>query len=194
MPRHKEFNPDDLLAAAIDLFWRQGYTSASIDELVAKSGVAKYGIYSSLGSKREMFLKVLERYAGDRQRDIQAPIRRPDASLNDILEFFDGAVDRTTQDGAPSGCLMVNTAQELGKADKELKDIVDAFFDETTDVMRSCLVRASDKGELTGKMDLSKMARYLVGEFRFLLLSASAGSSCEDMRERLEVALLPIKS
>lgn len=193
MPRHKEFNEDDLLADAVDLFWRQGYASTSIDQLVAKSGVAKYGIYSSLGSKREMFLKVLESYAGDRHRDIQAPIRRPAASLGDIIEFFDGAVDRATQEGAPSGCLMVNTAQELGRADQELKSIVDAFFDETTDVMRSCLVRACEKGELTSKIDMSKMARYLVGEFRFLLLSASSGSSRDEMRERLDVALAPIQ-
>lgn len=192
MPRHKEFNPDDLLAAAVALFWRQGYKDTSIDQLVAQSGVAKYGIYSSLGSKQEMFRKVLARYAEDRHKDIQAPIRRPGASLADIREFFDGAVERATQPNAPQGCLMVNTALELGKASEEIRAIVDAFFDETTHVMQACLERAAAQGELTPTIPLDRLARYLVGEFRFLLLSAAAGTSRQAMRERLEVALLPI--
>lgn len=192
MPRHKEFNPDDLLNAAVELFWRQGYKSTSIDQLVAESGVAKYGIYSSLGSKQEMFRKVLARYALDRHRDIQSPLRKDGASLPDIHAFFRGAVERATKPDAPHGCLMVNTALELGKAEPEIKAIVDAFFDDLTDVMLGCLERAVAAGELHTPTPLKALARYLVGEFRFLLLSAAAGTRRKEMQDRLDVALLPI--
>ena len=71
MPRPREFDPQSALQTAIQVFGEKGYDDTSVDEVVKRSGVAKYGIYGTFGPKRELFKKVLQQYARDRHQDIQ---------------------------------------------------------------------------------------------------------------------------
>ncbi len=189
MPRQREFNPDHALQTAISLFWEKGFYDTSVDEVVKRSGVAKYGIYGTFGTKRELFKKVLTRYAEDRRKDIQAPIRKTEASLPEVLEFFNSLPTRLTKKDFQHGCLINNTGVELGMRDIEFSGFVKDFFAETTRVMRACLQRAVKNSQLTESVDTGLLAAYLVTEFRAALMLAGSGSTRSDIRRHLEVAL-----
>ncbi len=189
MPRHREFDPSEALQIAVSLFWEKGFYDTSVDEVVRRSGVAKYGIYGTFGTKRELFKKVLQRYAEDRRQDIQAPIRRSGASLPEILEFFNALPARLTKPDFQHGCLMANTGIELGTRDAEFSDMVKDFFAETAKAMRQCLQNAIDVGQLSNTTDTKLIATYLVNEFRTLLMLAASGSTRNEIRCHLEVAI-----
>ena len=50
MPRHKQFDTDDVLMKAMDLFWRQGYQTTSMQGLAKVMGLGRASIYSEFGS------------------------------------------------------------------------------------------------------------------------------------------------
>ncbi|MCU7843878.1 MAG: TetR/AcrR family transcriptional regulator [Candidatus Thiodiazotropha sp. (ex Monitilora ramsayi)] len=189
MPRHREFDPDKLLNTAILLFWEKGYFDTSVDELVKRSGVAKYGIYGVFGPKRDLFKSVLGQYARDRHRDIQSPIRKEQASLPDVLAFFSSLPPKLTTKGFQYGCLMVNTGIEIGTRDAELSEIVKAFFDETVETMKDCLDRAVSLGQLPASINTRTMAKYLVTEFRACLMLAASGHTKSDLKQHLNLSL-----
>ncbi|MES9831686.1 MAG: TetR/AcrR family transcriptional regulator [Candidatus Thiodiazotropha sp. DIVDIV] len=194
MPRHKEFNEEELLQTAILLFWEKGYFDASVDELIKRSGVAKYGIYATFGSKRELFKAVLNQYAKDRHQDIQRPLRQENAALPDVISFFLSLPAKLTKRGFQHGCLMVNTGIELGVRDEEFSKMVRVFFDETTEVMKSCLDRAVNLKQLPDSADTSKIARFMVNEFRTLLMLASSGYSKKEIKLHLDTVLTLLPS
>jgi len=189
MARPQEFDPNEALQVAIEVFWENGYYDTSVDEVIRRSGVAKYGIYGTFGSKRELFKKVLKQYASDRHRDIQSPIRKLGASLPDILKFFKRAVKLMTQDEARRGCLIVNTGVELGLRDTEIRDFVLNFFQETEEVMVRCLTNAMKLGQIEVLPNVSALATYLITEFRTALMLASSGSSRRAIQAQLDIAL-----
>jgi TetR/AcrR family transcriptional repressor of nem operon len=189
LARPRAFDPKDVLDEAINLFWEQGYLASSVDEVVRRSGVAKYGVYGEFGSKRELFKKALDQYAKDRHRDIQAPIRSPSASLPEIKKFFENAVIMMTKDNLRRGCLVVNTGIEMGMRDQEFKDFVDAFFDETTTVMEKCLDNAIERKQVRKFDDVTAVASYLVTEFRAALMLAASGTSKQRINKHIHVAL-----
>jgi TetR/AcrR family transcriptional repressor of nem operon len=189
MPRPREFDPKEALQTAIEVFWEKGYYDASVDEVVKRSGVAKYGIYGTFGTKHELFVEALHQYANDRRNDIQAPIRAPDASLPEVLAFFKGALKLMTQETYPRGCLICNTGIELGLRDPEIRDFVKDFFRDTAKVMERCLARAVEKGQLAKSTDVASLATYLVTEFRASLMLARSGHSRQDIQRHLDVAL-----
>jgi TetR/AcrR family transcriptional repressor of nem operon len=193
MPRQREFNPDHALQTAISLFWEKGFYDTSVDEVVKRSGVAKYGIYGTFGTKRELFKKVLTRYAQDRRKDIQAPIRKPGASLPEVMEFFNALPTRLTKKDYQHGCLINNTGVELGMRDSEFSGFVKDFFAETTRVMKQCLRRAVEDSQLDESVDVGLLASYLVIEFRAALMLAGSGCTRGDIRRHLEVALHVLK-
>ncbi len=134
-------------------------------------------------------MKALSQFAADRRRDIQRPIRKPDASLPEILTFFKDAPKLMTPENAPHGCLISNTGIELGLRDPEIRDFVMDFFRDTAKVLQRCLARAVEKGELETSNDIAELATYLATEFRTALMLAASGHSRRDIRRHLNVAV-----
>ncbi|MBM7824731.1 AcrR family transcriptional regulator [Arcanobacterium pluranimalium] len=65
MGRNRSFNTDDALAASARLFRTKGFEAASIDDVVAATGIHRGSLYNTFGSKHGLFLKVLEQALSD---------------------------------------------------------------------------------------------------------------------------------
>ncbi len=189
MARTREFDPEVALQTAIQLFWQQGYYATSVDEVVKRTGVAKYGIYGTFGPKRALFKQVLTQYAADRHRDVQSPIRRPGASLPEVREFFEQIPGLITQSGHQWGCLVCNTGVEVGLKDLEINRFVKDFFADVARVLKGCLTRAVQQGELKKQQDVDTLATYLATEFRTALILARSGHEAQEIRQHLTFAL-----
>lgn len=61
MARPRSFDTDVVLDAAGATFCRLGFEGASVDDLVAATGLHRGSIYGAFGSKRGLFLSVLRR-------------------------------------------------------------------------------------------------------------------------------------
>ena len=62
MARYKEFEVNEVLDKAIQLFWEQGYQKTSMQELVENMGIHRRSIYDTFGDKHALFIKALKRY------------------------------------------------------------------------------------------------------------------------------------
>jgi TetR/AcrR family transcriptional repressor of nem operon len=61
MARPRNFDEDEVIVKVADVFGRLGYNAASIDDLLAATGLQRGSLYKAFGSKRNLFEKVLER-------------------------------------------------------------------------------------------------------------------------------------
>ncbi len=178
MARPREFDPKAALQSAIDVFWEKGYCDASVDEVVKRSGVAKYGIYGAFGTKRELFIQALLQYGKDRGCDIQWLIRKPNASLPQIKKFFKKASEWVMHKSSNRrGCLLCNSGIELAAQDLEVRSIVKAYFDDLADVFKRCLKRAVENKEIALDTDVERLAKFLTREYRLLVVLAASGES-----------------
>lgn len=189
MARTREFDPDQALQTAIDVFWEKGYFDATVDEVVRRSGVAKYGIYGTFGTKDELFKKALEQYASDRRQGMQSALLKKGAALPELRKFYRDAVNMMTQDDHRFGCLLCNTAMEVGSEKEEFQSIVRQFFADLAGVIRQCLKRAVSKGQLDQSKDTAQIANYLATEFRTLLMLSRSGDSRRAIQNHARVAL-----
>lgn len=62
MGRPRSFDEDDAVAAAARLFAVHGYDGTSVDDLVQGLGIHRGSLYSTFGSKRALYLRVLRRH------------------------------------------------------------------------------------------------------------------------------------
>ena len=62
MPRPKEFNPDDAVEKAMQVFLHKGYEATSMEDLLEAMDLNRGSLYDTFGDKRQLFLKVIDRY------------------------------------------------------------------------------------------------------------------------------------
>lgn len=60
--RPREFDREQALLKARNLFWRQGYEGTSMSDLVAELGIASARIYKAFGSKEQLFREAIASY------------------------------------------------------------------------------------------------------------------------------------
>jgi AcrR family transcriptional regulator len=80
---------DRLLASALEVFAREGFEGASVEEIAEEAGFSTGAVYSAFGGKQELFFAMLDRCLEEEKREI-GEIMEQNESLEDVV----AAVDR----------------------------------------------------------------------------------------------------
>jgi len=162
MPRKKEYDPDEALEKAMYVFWQNGYRSTSLRMLEKELGINQFSIYSSFESKHNLFVEVLKLYRAHMREGILRILINSEGDLDDIEHFFKAFI-KTVQNGkSPNGCLVANTAAEIGSSDGQIHEALKEYFAMMEDTFYELLKKSRSKGELSIDIDLREKAKYLV--------------------------------
>ncbi len=159
MARTKEFDPDVALRAAMDLFWRRGYEATSMQDLVDHLGVGRGSIYATFGSKHELYLLALDRYAEETGERTLDRLSQPGPVLPAVRALLEGFLAEALTDR--KGCFVTNTAVECPH-DPPIARKVESNWDGLETLIAGALTRARGQGELAGDKDPRALARFLV--------------------------------
>ncbi len=100
-----------LLAAADELFYREGVHTVGIDRVIERAGVAKATLYSTFGSKEELIAAYLEtRHDAMRER-LRRAIERRRSPRARLLAPFD-VQEQLAADESYRGCAFANATAE----------------------------------------------------------------------------------
>lgn len=189
MARSKEFDPQKALQAAMDVFWRKGYSATSIEDLVEHTGISRYGLYSTFGGKHELFLAALDHYRAQASAMLFAPMETQTASLAEIRRYFQVFVSAAGSPRSTLGCFVCNTALELATSDEAAAQRVTEYFAQMSHAFRHALTNAQQNKELPMEFDVDAYANYLVGVSQGLMVFLRSSVGPDAVRQYVEVAL-----
>ncbi|MED7953757.1 MULTISPECIES: TetR family transcriptional regulator [unclassified Streptomyces] len=192
MARTKEFDPDVALQSALELFWRRGYEATSMADLVDHLGIARASIYATFGSKRELYLRALERYGEQQNPLLLSELSQPGPVLpavRALVRRFAGESAADGEGGPRRGCFVTNTAVELAPHDQGAARRVEASLGHLETLLTAALVRARVQGELPEGRDPRALARLLLVLFQGMRVIGKAGDGSARLRDASEQAL-----
>lgn len=190
MARTKEFDPDAALQAAVELFWRRGYEATSMADLVEHLGIGRASLYATFGSKRELYLKAMDRYTEARDPAILAELSQPGPALpavRAVVRRF--AAEAGSPEVRRSGCFVTNTAAELAPHDAAAARRVEISWEHIETPLYSALVRAQAQGELPEGRDPRALARMLLVLLQGVRVVGKASEDPARVRDAAEQAL-----
>ena len=161
MGRSKQYERDDLLDRAVELFRNQGFNGTSTADLVEELGVNRKSMYSEFGSKQELFESALDHYFNNHLSRVLAPIEAPDATSGAIRQAFTHYAAASEGWFHGRGCLMCNTAVERGALDPGSGRYVAAYFQRIHKAFSHALDNATTAGEIDPRTDLEELAGFL---------------------------------
>ncbi|MDV7186542.1 TetR/AcrR family transcriptional regulator [Lutibacter sp. TH_r2] len=158
MARKKEYIEEEVIEKAMNLFWRNGYESTSMQMLEKEMGINKFSIYSSFGNKHGVFVESLKSYKQKVSKIFQK-LRDSNNGVEDIKEFFYNSVDVTKKPNNQKGCLVTNTYNEFAESeDKMIKEQMETFMKNLKQIFIEKLRMDPNKNEET----ILKQANYLL--------------------------------
>ncbi|MFP3556175.1 TetR/AcrR family transcriptional regulator [Paraburkholderia sp. SIMBA_049] len=161
MARPREFDETAALDAAVEHFWLHGYQSTSVRELADAMGITGASLYNAFGDKRALFRMALGRYI---ETSIEGRVlREHHSTVRAIDTFFKDIVNYSLKDKNRKGCLLVNSALELGDDDAELKGVVSDVFVEIEAFFKRAIAGGQEQGEVSTQLPASDLARLLLG-------------------------------
>ena len=189
MARHKEFDQDEALRKAMEVFWTRGYQATSMQNLVEHMGINRQSLYDTFGDKHSLFLKALDRYHEFETRKLLEFIDRPGSVKKAFRQLFAAVIEGMFTNDQQRGCMMNNSMSELGarcqataeKTIQNMRSIEDAFY--------RALLRGKKEGELKLVRDPRAMARFLFNNFQGLVLTAKATQDRKTLEDVVKVTL-----
>lgn len=162
MARTVEFDRDEVLQKAMDVFWQSGYCKCSISSLVDATRLQPGSIYAAFQSKEGLFLAALEYYGQQSIKKLQSCLDRADTPLQGVRRFIE-KIGETIVDGADKrGCFLVNTVLELSPEKMTVSTDVNKYLAAIESLIHSALVAAHEQGELAKDQDPEALAKYLM--------------------------------
>lgn len=147
--RDPEATRECLLHCAFAEIYEHGYAGASLDRILAHSGVTKGALYHHFGSKADLVNAVIDEvirpFVVERWVD---PIRSSDDPITALREHALAVMSEFTDEEIAAGCPLNNLAQELANADEDFRRHISRVFDE----WRAGLAEAFERGKAAGSV------------------------------------------
>lgn len=175
MGRHREFDLDKALDAALAVFWDKGYEGASFEDLTRATGVARPGLYAAFGNKEALFRKALDRYDSTYMTFMGTALEAP-SSRAVVQRILEGSLAVQTLNDAHRGCLGINGALACSDGAEAIRQELIRRRNGTEAALRARLERAREDGDLPPSADCTMLAAYVMTVSQGMAVQAKAGA------------------
>ena len=189
MARPREFDIDDAIAKAVEVFWLRGYDGAALPDLLDGMGIARGSLYKAFGDKKQLYLRVLQRYdevAVAGAVELLTDPSEPDGAKR-IARLFDTVID-VVREGDRKGCLMCNAAAGPASEDADIGRVVSRMLTRMTQAFAAAL-QASHRAQGWPREAQEAEAESLTASYVGLRILAKAGEPADRLQAAAEAAV-----
>jgi TetR/AcrR family transcriptional repressor of nem operon len=189
MARPREFDPEQALERALNVFWAKGYEATSLDDLCEATHLGRSSLYAAFGDKRSFYLRALERYENGAVGRISAAVGSARSPRAGIAAFIDRIIEDVVAGPGRRGCFIGNCAAELARTDGKTAARVGQSLSRVEATFRAALEQAREKGEIARDADVESLARFLTAGIQGLRLVGKANPERAALRAIARVML-----
>jgi AcrR family transcriptional regulator len=179
--RTRQFDVDEALDRALEVFWRKGYEGTSLADLTRSMRINRPSLYAAFGNKEELFRKALDRYQTGPQSFLTEAMAKPTARA--VVEaIFSGFIRMQRGRDKARGCLIVCGALACGEEAEPVRQELAQLRQAAVTALRERFERAVQDGDLPEGSDCATLARYIATVLNGLAVQAASGATEKELR------------
>lgn len=128
MARPREFQIEEALGGAMDVFWSKGYDGAALPDLLEGMGITRGSLYKAFGDKKSLFLRVLDLYEAEAILPAEMMLCDPSVTGRARVRALFDTVVAAAAAGDRRGCLLCAAAAGPAARDADIGAIVQALL------------------------------------------------------------------
>jgi AcrR family transcriptional regulator len=179
--RTRQFDVDEALDRALEVFWARGYEGATLPELTKAMGINRPSLYSAFGNKEQLFHKALDRYQTGPMSFLAEALRKPTARAV-VKAIFSGFIKMQHDRDKARGCLVVSGALACGEEAEVIRRELAQLRQAIVRMFRERFERAVKDGDLPARTDCATLARYTATVLNGLAVQSASGATEKELR------------
>ncbi|KIN65598.1 putative transcriptional regulator, TetR family [Sulfitobacter noctilucae] len=169
MPRKPNYDRDELINRARDLFWKSGWAGTSLKDLEAALQMKPGSFYAAFGSKEALFALAMEKYAQDGRARLKDLAER-NGPIKALQRFPEMVVEN---DEAPAkACMLSKTLLELHAQNHPLAQEANQHLLKMEANFAELFQEAQTAGDIAASHDPMALARRYQSDLLGLRVSA----------------------
>jgi AcrR family transcriptional regulator len=174
----------------MELFWRQGYESTSINDLTSAMEITAPSLYAAFGDKEHLYLEAVERYKSDLGNSgrVLAAEATARAAIERLLEA--SAIELTNTKDHPPGCMVVASAINGSPESAHLQAALRGCRVEAEARIRAKIKRGVKDGALPSGTDAAALAKFYMTVMQGMTIQARDGATQKELLAVARAAML----
>lgn len=187
MPRKPNYDRDDLINRAKDLFWQRGWAGTSLKDLEAELNMKPGSFYAAFGSKDALFGLALEKYSKDGVARLTALVQEHGALRT--LQLFPALMIDNVEAPAKA-CMLSKTLLELQAHAHPLAEKANQHLLKMEAQFAALFRQAQDAGDIATELDPQVLAcRYQSDLLGLRVTAERGGTAARDIAAQIAEGL-----
>jgi TetR/AcrR family transcriptional repressor of nem operon len=192
MARTKDFDENEVLAKAIQIFWHKGYNGTSMQDLVDGLGISRSSLYDTYTDKHTLFVKALESYKNTGADKIQDIINNTTSAKETVKTLLKFTLNELLCDNKQKGCFMVNAEVEVAPHDAEVNSLVCKNDLQMEDAFYQVIQKGKDSGEVKNQQDARALARFIFNTVKGMRVTAKSTTDRAVFNDIISLTILAL--
>ncbi len=187
--RPREFDLNEALDKATQVFCERGYYATSIADLTSGMGLASGSVYKAFKDKRAVFLATFDRYIAVRDAQLKAAINQGNNGRERVQRVVDFYSASSQGPEGRRGCLVINCAAELATFDEEIALRVTTSLNRSEALLTELICQGQTDGSIPVSIDSQSTARSMLCLLQGMRIVGKTGRSKKEMQAVADMAL-----
>jgi len=172
MARPRKFDEQQVIESLVNVFWEKGFEAASMQDLVAATGLLKGSLYGAFGDKQALYLLALKHYNRTRIQAGIDMINGDGTARQKIARLFDGVIDASKRSFFGGSCLLCNASIEMAMTDAAVKSEIKTTIRRLKIALIEAIKSSCEKEEKA-----ASLASFVISAYFGSRILAKAGAS-----------------
>lgn len=160
--RPREFDLDNALDKAMDVFRFQGFHATSISDLSKAMNLTVGSIYKAFGDKHNLFYQVFNRYLLLRKKELNEYLSHANTGYEKIQNLLNFYIDSVKELEGKKGCLVVGSAIEIEVLNHELTRAIEFALNKNLSNIKKLIEEGKADGSINQELNVDQAASLLL--------------------------------
>lgn len=170
-----EYDRDQALERATDVFWSAGFSASSLDALSEATKLTRPSLAGAFGDKQALYIATLERYRDLSIEGLSDALSGNRDLKTELADMFSRAADAYLAGDEARGCLLIGTASVEAVTRSTVRDMLRQSLAAFNAIIEGRLRKAIDTGELPTRADAAELASMISAVMHSMAVIARAG-------------------
>lgn len=187
--RPREFDKQEALRRAVEVFWTRGFQGASMTELTKAMGLTAPSVYAAFGDKEALFRSAITHYSETDGAGIWDGVAESATARDAVAGVLYATADAFTSHTPPRGCMIALSALQSVSPHPEICDELKSLRTGNIDLLQTRFERARADGELPTHADCRALAVYVTTVQHGMSIQARDGANRATLQSVADCAL-----